>query len=84
MTELSLEVINALEIVWDDYFPPGMKRTEAIENFRKSLIYNRVGFTLSDIFRQKLLDGELLTADEQKAYAVLFKEEAKYPDPMLC
>ena len=79
--KVSQEVRDALGIIWKDYFPSDMQREEAIKMFTDDLKCHSVGITLCDIFRQKLLDNELLTIEEQKAYAVLFTEEKKYPDP---
>ena len=77
--ELSQEVITALKIVWNDYFPEDMTYQECISRFIEDLKYHAVGASLCDIFRQKLIDNEVLTTDKQKAYAILFLEENKYP-----
>ncbi len=78
--ELSQEVIDALEIIWKDYFPSDMPREEAIKIFVDALKSHLASPTLCDIFRDKLLNNDIITIDEQKAYAVIFKEENKYPD----
>ena len=56
-----------------------MSREEAIKMFTDDISHNLATSTLCDIFRQKLLDNDIITIDEQKAYAVIFKEENKYP-----
>ena len=82
MSELSDEVLNALKIIWNEYFRSDMSHDEAIKSFKQDLKFNSVGCMLCDIIRQKLIDGKTMSINEQLAYAVLFKEETKYPDPL--
>ena len=81
--ELSQEVISSLKIVWNDYFPEDVPYEECISRFVEDLKNRTVGASLCDIFRQKLIDNEVLTTDEQKAYSTLFLEENKYPEEIM-
>ena len=75
--ELPIEVVNALKIVWKQYFPDDMYYEECINSFKDDLKCHSASDTLCDMFIEKLTSNEVLTVEEQKAYAVLFAEETK-------
>ena len=55
--KLSIDVINALNVIWDDYFPDDKSRQECLSQFISELKWNQVTSTLCDMVRERLVKG---------------------------